>query len=191
MSNNELYNEILLSVYNFESPQELNYQITSNFHEHHKIQLYRIVQIFNEIDIKINFYIESQDKDIIKPRKELSAILKKHWNSSEFRDVVFYSKPDTGSNNTVTIKQDIICEDILKQSEKALNNEKFNDIFVTAPTGAGKSLFFQLPAIYLGKKDLVTIIISPLKSLMYDQVENLKNLRNVDNATFLNSDLSN
>ena len=25
---------------------------------------------------------------------------------------------------------------------------------------------------------------------MYDQVENLKNLRNVDNATFLNSDLS-
>ena len=190
MSNNELYNEILLSVYNFESPQELNYQITSNFHEHHKIQLYRIVQIFNEIDIKINFYIESQDKDIIKPRKELSAILKKHWNSSEFRDVVFYSKPDTGSNNTVTIKQDIICEDILKQSEKALNNEKFNDIFVTAPKGAGKSLFFQLPAIYLGKKDLVTIIISPLKSLMYDQVENLKNLRNVDNATYLNSDLS-
>lgn len=61
---------------------------------------------------------------------------------------------------------------------------------MTAPTGAGKSLLFQLPALYLALEyNLLTLVIEPLKSLMHDQVAGLK-ARGVKDVIALNSDIS-
>lgn len=57
-----------------------------------------------------------------------------------------------------------------------------NDTLAIMPTGGGKSMCFQVPALYL---EGVTVVISPLISLMSDQVANLSN--NGVSACYLNS----
>jgi ATP-dependent DNA helicase RecQ len=66
--------------------------------------------------------------------------------------------------------------------EAALNNR---DLLVIMPTGGGKSLCFQLPALL---KPGLMVVVSPLIALMQDQVDSLQD--NGIGATFLNSTLN-
>jgi ATP-dependent DNA helicase RecQ len=76
--------------------------------------------------------------------------------------------------------------------EKAVTAELRNDSFISVfPTGGGKSLTFQLPAMMRGdlKREL-TVVISPLVSLMKDQVDVLETRHHNVKAVFISSLLS-
>lgn len=85
-------------------------------------------------------------------------ILQKYYGYKNFRD-----------------NQDIIIDKII--SEK--------DTLCVMPTGAGKSICYQIPAILF---EGLTLVISPLISLMKDQVDMLK--ENGISAAYINSSLT-
>ena len=67
--------------------------------------------------------------------------------------------------------------------ESAIRSESILTIF---PTGGGKSLTFQLPALMAGRNTHgLTVVISPLQSLMKDQVDNLA-ARGISEAVTIN-----
>lgn len=122
-------------------------------------------------------------------RPEVQEVLQQHWGSDSFRSLTFYTNPEQ-SSETYQISQGEIIEEIIQNAEKSKDGENYQDIFLTAPTGAGKSILFQIPAIYLAKTyNQVSIVISPLIALMNDQVEALHE-RGVPGATYINSELS-
>lgn len=123
---------------------------------------------------------------------EVYEIMEKYWGYKAFRTLKIYdmSELEKGNKSVVSISQEKIISDLIEQVEKCINGKNFKDIFVTAPTGAGKSLMFQIPAIYMGEKyNLVTLVITPLIGLMNDQVQALES-KGYHGARTINSDIS-
>jgi ATP-dependent DNA helicase RecQ len=89
---------------------------------------------------------------------ELLALLKQYFGFTSFRP---------------------FQEEIIRASLKS------QDVFALLPTGGGKSLCFQLPAM---ARSGLTVVVSPLIALMKDQVDGLR--ASGVPATFLNSSLS-
>eukprot|EP00435_Cladocopium_sp_Y103_P023341 s1915_g5.t1 len=83
------------------------------------------------------------------------------------------------------------CEEIFGVTSFRTNQEEAmnallakRDVFLVAPTGAGKSLCFQAPSLVTGN---LTLVVSPLLSLMQDQVMSLRAV-GVGAAMLSNSD---
>lgn len=71
------------------------------------------------------------------------------------------------------------------QMDAVLGALRGESLLVIRPTGGGKSLCFQLPAILKGQP--TTFVLSPLKTLMVDQTDGLHSRKLP--ATFINSDI--
>ena len=89
-------------------------------------------------------------------------------------------------NANKLLKQYFGYEDF-KKGQKEIISHILNgeDCLAIMPTGAGKSICYQIPALLFNG---ITIVISPLISLMKDQVDSLLQLG--ISATYINSSLS-
>lgn len=142
-----------------------------------KYQVYRYKDIEKE-KIRHDEYIRIAKQEIGIP------------NFKSFKPIKIY-KNAIESNETIQISQENIINEIVNQVEICKESEGFyRDIFVTAPTGAGKSIMFQIPAVYSANKyGGLSIVISPLVELMNDQVDNLEK-RGYHKSARLNSDVN-
>ncbi len=149
--------------------------ILNNLGSHFKIA-FKLINISRQIDLTIaNQHLQ---------------LFRKYWgHSAEFRNIPIYKDPATDTE-TVNVSQGLLVSNIISQCESALSHNNYSDIIITAPTGAGKSLFFQLPAIFLHKEyKALTLVITPLIALMNDQINELQE-KGIDFATFINSEIS-
>jgi ATP-dependent DNA helicase RecQ len=88
------------------------------------------------------------------------------------------------------VLKDVFGFDSFKGNQEAIIKHLLSkkDTFVIMPTGGGKSLCYQLPALMC---EGTAIIVSPLIALMKNQVDNLRNYGTEHNlAHFMNSSLS-
>lgn len=123
-------------------------------------------------------------------RQGVTELLKDTYGYDHFRNLEIYADLFR-SRETLCISQGQLIENVIREAEKAQKREaEPENILLTAPTGSGKSLLFQLLAIYLGKEyNLLTIVVSPLKALIVDQVEGLQDL-GYQRVAYASSDLS-
>lgn len=155
------------------------------------------LQLLNALSDKTSIYVANiltSKSDKFARTQELTNILNKYWGKDTFRALNIYNFESIKNNKKVveTATQDAIINDIIDQVEMCKDDKEsdFRDVFVTAPTGSGKSAMFQIPAIYLAEKyDLMTLVISPLIGLMNDQVYNLETAQ-YQYARTINSDIS-
>lgn len=139
------------------------------------------------------FAPKEMSKRKIERLEEYKQVLKKYWGYDEFRDLRMYKNIDDRSKEFVSLSQAQIINDLVEQTEIALEEKNPRDIYITSSTGSGKSLMFQLPALYLAEKypdiNPLTIVISPLIGLMNDQVEGLEN-KSIDAARTIHSNMT-
>jgi len=90
-------------------------------------------------------------------------------------------------NNPQTLLKNVFGYDEFRPLQQEIIDRTLagNDSFVLMPTGGGKSMCFQIPALCF---DGITLVVSPLISLMKDQVQALQS--NGIKADFFNSSIS-
>lgn len=141
------------------------------------------------------YVVKSEDKnELLQSNPKFKEILQKYWKHDSFRNLKIYNfeKIKNGIKAVEEVSQENIISDIVNQVETFVHDPQadYRDVFVTAPTGAGKSAMFLIPAMYLAEQyNLVTLVISPLIGLMNDQVSNLEK-QGYKYAKTINSDIS-
>ena len=131
--------------------KEISYKLIShNGQEEHIFESFKAFLLHNGIN---KLYKAAPEREDIKWQGQISKELKEiaedllKIDNFQFRSMQFYKNPDE-SKETEQYSQLSIMQNIIQEAEKAHNAKHYRDIFITAPTGAGNSMIFQLPSIY-------------------------------------------
>lgn len=177
----------------FLTPDELYVRVSNYVGDINKLRDHISLVGYYWKDYMDIFYVQVQTvENEFEHRSEYSNILKQYWGYDSYRNISVYDmrELERGKKEVIQVSQENIISNLVQQVEKCGEDKSFRDIFVTAPTGAGKSVMFQVPAIYLAEKyNFLTIVISPLIGLMNDQVKNLE-MKRYNHAKTINSDIS-
>jgi len=113
---------------------------------------------------------KNDDCEYCKSINSSKALLKRFFNFESFR-----AEPSLQDDPETSLQEFLV--------RQAMNGESLLGIL---PTGAGKSICFQLPALAKHhNRGYLTIVISPLQSLMKDQVDNLIKKTTLKNSAAL------
>ena len=164
----QIFNDIFNNKYN-----TINY---IEVEDKNNATIKKYLSILNKFGVNIILKREDRKYELPQLYNEYEQILKRKNPEYTFKEIKMYKNPFR-SNEIIDLNQSIIIDTIYTNVIKAKKQESFKDIFVTAPTGAGKSVLFQIPAIMAAEKEgLITIVISPLIGLMKDQVNNIASM---------------
>lgn len=191
----DTYQSILLSIwpvyeyyYHFikaNSIESTMYVLDSFLEEYHflstvwGVSSYRVKQLWNKeedfidsLNISKTFFTDS------------SSIYKNDSDIEKAKDLIFsiLVNPEHDPGKKWSSIQAEIIPHILKRQGNYL---------VSLPTGGGKSVLFQGPALYNSAyTNKLSIVVTPLKALMQDQVKELGEKGFISNVDYLNGDRS-
>ena len=129
--------------------------------------------------------IVSENGTIVRIRSSHHVISARKVSSN---DPIDYRVTDKDRSTLKFFLQNLFRKEDFREGQveiisKALRRE---DVIALLPTGAGKSICYQLSALL---QPGITLVIDPLRSLMLDQAENLKDV-GIDLLEFINSEMT-
>ncbi|EPC6550336.1 helicase-related protein [Enterococcus faecium] len=179
-------------IYSTQEFHQIEFILTADPRELPNDYFGRLAILKNVIVPKTEFIFKQKTikrKDI-KRLPEYLEILNHYWGYGSFKDLEMYLNIESRDRKTVEISQAQIIDDIVNQADAALSGKDYQDIYITSATGSGKSIMFQIPALYIREhftdKKPLTLIISPLIGLMNDQVDSMTS-RGIKSAARIHS----
>ncbi len=119
---------------------------------------------------KLRYACGSNDCEYCKENNDSEKLLKKYFGFDAYRRL-----PDGRK-----LQKEIID-----------SNLSGNSLLGILPTGGGKSICYQIPALHrYNRTGELTVVISPLKALMKDQVDNLNKTTGMESASAINGSLT-
>ncbi|WP_291346296.1 DEAD/DEAH box helicase, partial [Desulfobacula sp.] len=119
---------------------------------------------------KLRYACGSDDCEYCRENNDSEKLLKKYFGFDEYRRL-----PDGRK-----LQKEIID-----------SNLGGNSLLGILPTGGGKSICYQIPALHrYHRTGELTVVISPLKALMKDQVDNLNKTTGMESAGAINGSLT-
>lgn len=124
----------------------------------------------SSIIAKLRYACGSNDCEYCRENNDSEKLLKKYFGFDEYRRL-----PDGRK-----LQKEIID-----------SNLGGNSLLGILPTGGGKSICYQIPALHrYHRTGELTVVISPLKALMKDQVDNLNKTTGMEMASAINGSLT-